>query len=77
MEKVLFKGWKYGLKKISLTKLFQKNANLTFKESKKRTDALLNGEIFIIETESIEKAKELVEEATAIGAVCEIVKNND
>ncbi|HLM01662.1 MAG TPA: hypothetical protein VK400_11455 [Pyrinomonadaceae bacterium] len=77
MAKVLFKGWNYGLQKISLTKLFQQKANLSFKEAKSKTDTLLDGETFIIETESIGQAEELVKEATAIGAVCEIIKDND
>ena len=77
MAKVLFKGWNYGLQKISLTKLFQQRANLGLRVAKSKTDALLDGETFIIETESFEQAEELVKEATAIGAVCEIIKNND
>jgi ribosomal protein L7/L12 len=77
MSKVLFKSWRYGLKKISSTHLFQKHANLSLTEAKDKTDALLNGETFIIETESFEQAEELVNEATAIGAVCEIIKDND
>ncbi len=77
MAKVLFKGWRYGLEKISLTKLFQKRVNLSLREAKDRTDALLNDKTFVIETENSEQAKELVEEATAIGAVCEIIKDND
>lgn len=77
MAKVLFKGWNYGLQKISLTKLFQQKAGLSLKEAKGKTDALLDGETFVIETESFEQAEELVKEATAIGAVCEIIKDND
>lgn len=77
MAKVLFKGWNYGLQKISLTMLFQAKANLSFKKVKNKTDALLDGEAFIIEPESIEQAEELVKEATALGAVCEIIKDND
>ena len=77
MPKVLFTGWRYGLEKISLTKLFQNRANLSLKEAKSRTDALLDGKTFVIEIESIEQAEELIKEATAIGAVCEIIKDND
>ena len=51
--------------------------NLPLKDSKYNTDALLSGEVFVIETESLEQAKELVKEATAIGVVCEIIKDND
>lgn len=77
MAKVLFKGWNYGLRKISLTKIFQQKAGLSLTMAKSKTDALLDGETFIIETETIEQAEELVKEAAAIGAVCEIIKEND
>lgn len=60
-----------------MTKLFQSKANFGFKEAKDRTDALLDGETFIIETESFEQAEELVREAMAIGAISEIIKEND
>lgn len=43
----------------------------------KKTDALLEGETFTIEIEKIKETEELVKQATAIGAVCEIIKNND
>ena len=77
MVKVLFKGWNYGLQKISLTKLFRYKMNLPLDIAKSKTDALLNGQTFNIEAESTEQAEELVKEATAIGAVCEIIKDND
>ena len=77
MAKVLFKDAGYGLQKVSLTKLFRYKMNLPLDIAKGKTDALLDGEHIIIETESIEQAEELVEEATAIGAVCEIIKDND
>ncbi len=77
MAKVLFKGWNNELQKVSLTKLFRYKFNLPLDVAKSKTDALLNGETFVIETESIEQAEELVREATAIGAVCEIIKDND
>lgn len=77
MAKVLFKGWNYGLKKISLTELFQQKANLPFDIAKGKTDALLDSKTYVVETETIELAEELVEEATAISAVCEIIKDND
>ncbi len=58
-------------------RLFQQKANLSLKEAKDKTDALLDGKSFFIETEGISQAEELVKEATAIGAVCEIIKDND
>ena len=77
MAKVLFKGPVYNLQKISLTKLFRNKMNLPLDIAKSKTDALLNGEKFIVETESVEQAEELVKEARAIGAACEIIKDND
>jgi hypothetical protein len=78
MPKVLFKGWKYhNLQKIPLTKLFQQKLSLSLKKAKVKTDALLDGESFIFETESIEQAEDIVNEATVLGAVCEIIKDND
>lgn len=77
MAKVIVKGWNYRLQKISLTKLFQEKANLSLKSAKHNTDALLDGETIIIETDSFEQAENLVKEATAIGAVCEIINEND
>lgn len=77
MYKVLFKESKWNLQKIPLTKLQRYKMNLPLKDAKHNTDALLDGETFIIETESFEQAEELVREATAIGAVCEIIKDND
>lgn len=77
MANILFKGWNYGLQKISLTKLFQQKANLSLKEAKGKTDSLLDGETFAIEIKDISQAEELVKEATTIGVVCEIIKDND
>lgn len=77
MAKVLFEGWNNGLKKMSLTKLFQQKIHLSLDIAKGKTDALLDGETFVVETESAELAEELAKEATAIGAVCEIIKDND
>jgi hypothetical protein len=77
MAEVMFKGWKYGLKKISLTKLLQKHCDLPLRIAKSKTDTLLDGEIFSIETKSFEHAKDLVKEATVLNAVCEIIENND
>ncbi len=77
MAKVFFSGYLPNLRKVSLTKLFRDKIDLPLDIAKGKTDALLNSETFIIKTVSFEQAEELVKEATAIGAVCEIVKNND
>ena len=77
MAKVLFDGWNYGLRKISLTELIQSKAILPLNEAKEFTNQLLDGKKFAIEIDGIEQATDLVKEATAEEAVCEIIEDND
>lgn len=44
--------------------------------AKYKTDSLINGETFFVETETFAQDEELVEKATALGAVCEIISND-
>jgi hypothetical protein len=44
--------------------------------AKRKTDLLLEGETVTVEIETFEQAKELVEKAMAINAVCEIINND-
>ncbi len=50
---------------------------MPFGLAKDKTDALLEGETFVVEIKNIKQAEELVNEATAVGAVCEIIEEND
>ena len=59
-----------------MTKLIRQQAKLPFREAKIRTDALTNGEIFVVETEETSQAEKLLKKAKAIVAVCEIIKDN-
>jgi len=72
MAVVRFTGYRHGLLKVSLTKVFR-NVGLTLDIAKGRTDALLRGESFDIDVEDIERATRLVERATEIGAICRVV----
>lgn len=77
MVKVLFKSWKIGLKKVSLTKYIQKELDLSLNKAKELTDALLDDKSFIIQLKNIEQAKDFVKKATDLGTVCEIIKEDD
>jgi ribosomal protein L7/L12 len=69
-------GWNYGLQKVSMTKTLQKKLALGLKESKQITDAVLDGEIIILEIESEELAEDLANELIKIGAKVEIESNS-
>ena len=76
MPKVIFKGLTYEMQKVSLTKLFKEKLNLPLNSAKRNTDLILDGETVIVETETLEQARDLVEQATALGAFCEIINND-
>ena len=66
MAAVRFTGWE-RLKKVSFTKLLRQEFDFPLDVAKAKTDALLNGGTFIIETENIERAQELVKKAKELG----------
>lgn len=55
MATVLFKGWNYGLQKISLTKIFQLKTGLTFKEAKEKTEFLSGRKTFLLKLKVLNK----------------------
>jgi len=57
MAKILFKGYVYGLRKVSLTKLFRYKVNLPLDIAKSKTDALLDGEIFTLKPKVLSRLK--------------------
>ncbi len=77
MAKVRFTGYKDGLQKVSLTKLFRNEANQPLDIAKGKTDRLLDGDSFDVEFETVEQARLFVEKATALGAICRIVIKDD
>ena len=68
---IFIKGWRPGLQKISLAKLFRSYIPISLSESKKYVDLLLDGEQFSITIADRDTAQQFVEEATALGAICE------
>ena len=72
MAKLILKGWKPGLKKVSLTKLLQEQAGLPLTEAKKCVDLLLDHKPSTVAIESTEDALRLAGEVSKLGAVCEV-----
>ncbi len=72
MPKVLLTKWKPGLKKVSLTKLLQAQANLSLRIAKAYVDRFLDGEKVAIEMSSLTAAKKLATEASKLGATVEV-----
>jgi hypothetical protein len=77
MVNVRFTDWKYGLQKVSLTKLFRNEANLPLDVAKGKTDRLIDGKSFDVEFETVEQAELFVEKVKALGAICRIVIKDD
>jgi hypothetical protein len=76
MNTVIFTGWKEGLKKISLTNLLREKADLSLTQAKLNVDAIVDGVTIEVNCSTVSKMESLFKEATAIGAVCKISKNN-
>lgn len=73
MTKIIVKrAGSAGVMKVSLTKLFRYEAGFTLPSAKQATDDILDGKVVTIETETLEKAKDLAEKATILGVVCEV-----
>jgi len=72
MTRVRFHGWRYRLRKVALTKLFQRALGVGLAAAKHLTDRVLAREEVIVEVEST-AAGALVREARELGAECEIV----
>ena len=72
MAKIIIRGWKKGLLKISMTKSIQNNTSLGLAKSKDVTDRVLNGEQVVIDIENMDIALKLVNELNQHGAIAEI-----
>ena len=73
MPTVKMVGWKEGLQKIALTNLIKSDAGIGLKEAKKCTDDLVEGKTVYLKGLSAEAATHFLNEASLIGAVCEII----
>lgn len=72
MIKIIMKGWRDGLEKVSLSKLQMNMLEKSLKESKQNVDDLLEGKEVNIEVYDVDIAKKFVEKANSLGAICKI-----
>jgi hypothetical protein len=64
-------GWKEGLNKVRLNHLLRQYTHLGLAEAKSNVDELLLGGRIMIDCDSPELAREFVEQAASLGAICE------
>ncbi|MEO6524197.1 MAG: hypothetical protein ABIN91_21100 [Mucilaginibacter sp.] len=74
MPKVIITGWRYGLQKISLTKLQADSLNMGLKESKKNVTDILDGKQVEFDIPDIKVAKKFMLEAEWLGANCTLIE---
>jgi ribosomal protein L7/L12 len=70
MKKIIMKGWREGMEKVSLSKLQIELLGKSLKEAKNNVDMLLEGEIITIDVENNNIAKRFVDSANKIGVDC-------
>ncbi len=71
MTKIIFEGWEVGMRKIPFTMLLKEKAGISLKDAKKFKDKLVDeNEIFEIEIEDENLAKEILQEARRLGVKC-------
>ncbi len=76
MVTVLLIGWRYGLRKIALTRLQQNLLHLSLKEAKENTDKLLTADMDVLHLSGLvrlevpaEVAADFIVQANQLGAV--------
>lgn len=74
-SRVRIRGWRPGLKKVSLTLTVRRLAQLRLAGAKSVTDRVLDGEIVDVEVGDAGGARELARELQALGVVAEVVDN--
>jgi len=75
MTHIRMNGWRTGLKKISLTELIYHNTSLSLAEAKNCVDQLIQGDAVVIPVSDTTLATTFIEQATALGAICEMVSD--
>jgi hypothetical protein len=73
MPQLQFQGWRAGLDKVALTRLFRNHADMSLAAAKHSVDQILNAQSVIVTVDSVEVAQALAEEASALGAHCEVI----
>jgi ribosomal protein L7/L12 len=68
MTTVTIKGWRVGLRKVSMTQALRTHCGLGLADAKSVTDRVLIGEVVEIQAPDSETAHQLVAELTELGA---------
>ena len=69
---IFIEGWNIGFNKVRCTELIHENSNLELADSRRITDAVLEGRRQLVELETAAKAKYLASELEKIGAKVEL-----
>lgn len=72
MTTIRLTGWSPGMKKISLTKLIQSQAELSVSAAKHAVDQVLEGHAVSLQLPDHIDAQAMAAEMTELGAKCEI-----
>ncbi|WP_026711592.1 hypothetical protein [Flavobacterium filum] len=70
MAQVTMKSWRYGMKKISLTKLQTELLNISLKEAHENVTKLLDNIEVILDIEDLNLALNFIKRAEEIGVNC-------
>jgi hypothetical protein len=74
VAKVIFKGWRIGMRKISFTLLLRHSAGLTLKQAQAIKIKVLDNEEVAIDIDDVAVAESLVIEADKLGVIAELIK---
>jgi hypothetical protein len=72
MTRVIFTGWRPGMRKIRFTMLLHEQGALSLKTSKDITDRVLKGETIKIDFKDTQLAELMYTEACKLGVKCEL-----
>jgi hypothetical protein len=70
MAQVTMKSWRYGMKKISLTKLQTELLNIPLKDAHENVNKLLDDIEVILDIEDLNLALDFIKRAEEIGVNC-------
>ena len=72
---VIFEGYTENIKKVSATSLLRDKYHFDFHQAKRTIDSLIDDCQQIIETQSIEESKSLIEDVTKFGIKCKFLED--
>jgi hypothetical protein len=74
MARIVFRGWRVGMKKVAFTKLLHNQAGLPLKQAQNITLRVLDEEPIEIDISDIVIAKSVVIEADKLGVNTELIE---